>query len=64
MSRVKNWLTNFAVAIIGQTIALTVSFIARIFFIRILGAEYLGINGLFTNIVTMLSLLSLVSVQQ
>ena len=59
MSRVKNSLTNFAVAIIGQTIALTVSFIARIFFIRILGAEYLGINGLFTNIVTMLSLVEL-----
>ena len=28
-------------------------------FIRILGAEYLGINGLFTNIVTMLSLVEL-----
>ena len=59
MSRVKNSIINFSVALVGQGIGLIVSFIARIFFIRILGGEYLGLNGLFTNILTVLSLAEL-----
>lgn len=43
----------------GQGVGMMISFIARIFFIKILGADYLGINGLFTNILTMLSLVEL-----
>ena len=59
MSRTKNSIRNLIVAIVGQGIGFVVSFIARIFFIRILGSEYLGLNGLFTNILTILSLAEL-----
>jgi O-antigen/teichoic acid export membrane protein len=44
---------------IGQAAGLIISFIARIIFIKYLSAEYLGLNGLFTNILTMLSLVEL-----
>lgn len=50
---------NISVAIVGEIVAVPVGFIARIIFIRILGAEYLGVNGLFTSILTMLSLVEL-----
>ena len=40
-------------------INILLSFVNRTFFIRILGVEYLGINGLFSNILTMLSLADL-----
>lgn len=59
MSRTKNSVKNLLTAIIGQGIGFIVSFIARIFFIRTLGREYLGLNGLFTNILTILSLAEL-----
>lgn len=59
MSRTRNSLLNFLCAFIGQTLGLIVSFVARIFFIKILGSEYLGLNGLFTNILTVLSLAEL-----
>ncbi|WP_319470066.1 oligosaccharide flippase family protein [uncultured Trichococcus sp.] len=59
MSRTQNSLINLIVALIGQGLGLIISFIARIFFVKILGTEYLGINGLFTNILTMLSLVEL-----
>ena len=58
-SRTKNSVKNLYTALIGQGIGFIVSFIARIFFIRILGSEYLGLNGLFTNILTILSLAEL-----
>lgn len=59
MSRTKSSLLNFTCAMIGQILGLIVSFIARIFFIKILGSEYLGLNGLFTNILSVLSLAEL-----
>lgn len=59
MSRTKNSVRNLITAIIGQGIGFIISFIARIFFIRTLGREYLGLNGLFTNILTILSLAEL-----
>lgn len=58
-SRTKNSVRNLYTALIGQGIGFVVSFIARIFFIRTLGKEYLGLNGLFTNILTILSLAEL-----
>ena len=59
MSRTKSSLINFFFAVLGQGLGLIISFIARIFFIKILGSEYLGLNGLFTNILTVLSLAEL-----
>ena len=59
MSRTKNSVKNLSYALIGQGIGFVISFIARIFFIQILGREYLGLNGLFTNVLTILSLAEL-----
>ncbi|PIC99896.1 lipopolysaccharide biosynthesis protein [Sporosarcina sp. P29] len=59
MGRTKSSVINISVALSGQLIGLIVSFIARIYFIRVLGPEYLGINALFTNILSILSLVEL-----
>ena len=59
MSRTKSSMKNFFWAMIGQSSGIIISFIARIIFIKTLGEEYLGLNGLFTNILTMLSLAEL-----
>ena len=50
---------NLIVAFGGQFIGIIISFVARIVFLKILNAEYLGINGLFTNILTILCLAEL-----
>ena len=54
-SRTKNTIRNFSSGIIVQIINKLMVFVVRTIFIKILGAEYLGINGLFTNILTVLS---------
>jgi len=46
---------NIYASFIFQIIGLMINFINRTIFIRILGIEYLGINGLFTNVLTILS---------
>ena len=43
------------VGTIFQVISLLMGFVNRTFFIKILSAEYLGVNTLFTNILTILS---------
>ena len=48
---IKNSLTAFVCQIIG----IVVSFTSRTIFTVLLGAEYLGVSGLFTNILTILS---------
>lgn len=57
--RTKSSLKNLIIAFIGQGFGLIISFVSRIIFIKVLSTEYLGINGLFTNILTMLSLVEL-----
>ena len=57
--RTKNSIINLVVALIGQLTGIIISFFARLIFIRLLGSEYLGLNGLFTNILTILSLAEL-----
>ena len=57
-ARTNNVARNAWFAFIAQVINIVLSFLSRTVFIRLLGAEYLGVNGLFTNILTMLSLLS------
>ena len=59
MSRSSKSIKNFRIALLGQCFGLIISFVARIVFIRILGSEYLGLNGLFTNVLTVLSLAEL-----
>ena len=46
---------NASITMICQIIYIVVSFVCRTVFTKVLGAEYLGLNGLFTNILTILS---------
>ena len=50
---------NFVWATVGNLSNALFSFVARTVFIYILGTAYLGVNGLFTNILGMLSLAEL-----
>ena len=47
---------NVSFSFVGQGLGILASFIVRIVFIRILGNTYLGLDGLFSNILTVLSL--------
>ena len=58
-SRTKNSIRNSSISIITQTSTIIMDFIVKTIFIYILGSEYLGINGLFSNIITLLSLADL-----
>ena len=54
-SRTKNVSINTTVSLLCQVLNLVLNFVTRTIFIKILGADYLGVNGLFTNILTILS---------
>ena len=54
-SRIENSIRNTTFALLGQIATIILSFVARTVFINCLGAGYLGINGLFTNILSVLS---------
>ena len=58
-SRVGKSIKNTGFGLIGLAISLIVQFVSRTFFIRLLGAEYNGINGLFSNILQVLNLAEL-----
>lgn len=58
-SRTKKSIRNIWVGFVGLALSLVVQFISRTVFIRTLGAEYNGVNGLFTNILNILSLAEL-----
>lgn len=55
-SRTTNSIFNFASSVGGELIAIVMQFVVRTVFIATLGKSYLGINGLFSNILSMLSL--------
>ena len=55
-SRTTNTVFNFASSIGAEFIGVLMQFIVRTVFISTLGRSYLGINGLFSNILSMLSL--------
>lgn len=54
-TRTQNVIRNICVGELAQVITLILNFVNRTIFIRILSADYLGINGLFTNVLTVLS---------
>lgn len=58
-SRSINSFRNITIGIGSQIVTLLMTFISRTVFIKLLGAEYLGINGLFSNVLTVLSLAEL-----
>lgn len=55
MSRISNSLKNIKYEIWGQTVILLISFLSRMVFVQILSSEYLGLYGLFSNILSILS---------
>lgn len=57
--RKENSIKNIIVALIMTIINVIIGFIAQKIFINTLGEVYLGINGLFTNIISMLSIADL-----
>ena len=58
-SRTHNVIRNISWAIPLQVVLMLLQFVARTFFVRQLGREYLGINGLFTDIICVLDLANL-----
>ncbi len=58
-SRIKKLMKNTGFGLTSMAINLIVQFVARTFFVRILGAEYNGINGLFLNILQVLNIAEL-----
>lgn len=59
MARTQNSIRNVAAAMVGQLGGVLVNLLARVFFLHYLNQTYLGLNGLFTNVLTMLSLVEL-----
>lgn len=58
-SRTENSIRNLKYAMIGQTLGIIISLFSRMIFVKFLSSEYLGLSGLFTNILTILSLTEL-----
>lgn len=58
-SRTEYTMLNTLVSLGGYLINTVLGFICRMVFVRCLSADYLGVSGLFTNILTMLSLVEL-----
>ena len=58
-SRVNKSLKNTVFGMVGIICSLVVSFATKSVFVRLLGAEYNGVNGLFTNILQVLNLAEL-----
>lgn len=54
--RTDNSIKNVKASLISQIVNIITKFIGRMIFVAVLSSEYLGINGLFTNILTLLSL--------
>ncbi len=55
-SRTKNSARNMIVALAMQAVTIGLSVICRTLFVKLLATEYLGLSGLFTNIISVLSL--------
>ncbi len=58
-SRIDNSIRNVKYTAVAQAVNFLIVFISRKIFLKILSTEYLGLNGTFSNIITMLSLAEL-----
>lgn len=56
LNRTFHSIKNSSMALIAQILTVVISFTTRTFFIHSLGVNYLGVGGLFQNILTLLSL--------
>lgn len=59
MSRIDNSLRNIKYTSLAQMANFIIVFVSRRIFVRVLSTEYLGLNGVFSNILSMLSLAEL-----
>lgn len=59
MSRTSNSIKNTIAGVIANIVNILVGFIAQRFFVQILGVEFLGINGIFANILSLLNIVEL-----
>lgn len=57
--RTKNSIKNTIVSFGSNLLTIIIGLVAQAIFIKILGSEYLGINGLFSNIISMLGIVEL-----
>ena len=55
-ARTKNTARNTAVGMVSQLVQVASSFLCRMVFVRTLATAYLGVNGLFANVLSILSL--------
>lgn len=55
MSRTTNAIKNLQFGILGKLVNLVLAFVSRTIFIYFLGSTYLGVNGLYTEILSLLS---------
>lgn len=58
-SRISNSIKNSITSTICYVVSILIGFISQALFIKILGIEYLGLNGLFSNILTVLNIFEL-----
>ena len=58
-SRTKQSIYNVLIGFLNQFTSIFLSFISRTIFISILGVELLGVNGLFTDVISLLSMADL-----
>jgi O-antigen/teichoic acid export membrane protein len=58
-SRLSNSIKNISFGLISQVVQMILGFVSRTIFIKYLAVEYLGVNGLFSNILSLLSLTEL-----
>lgn len=58
-SRTKNSLLNMGASVVYQLLNLVLSFVSRTIFLQVLGVGYLGINGLFSDVLSMLNMAEL-----
>ena len=57
--RTKHSIKNIIGSMLSNILTIIIGLIAQAVFIKILGSEYLGLNGLFSNIITMLGIVEL-----
>lgn len=57
--RIRNSIINIFTGIVGQIVVTIAGFVSRTVFIHVLGSTYLGVSGLFSNILALLSLAEL-----
>ena len=58
-SRTKKSVKNIIFNLSNQVIGIILNFVSRTIFIHTLGVEYLGLNGIFSDVLSMLSMADL-----